>query len=72
MSKAVEVATGVARRCLDFVPMAHVDNLLQRLRILELMDGDQVLLVMHHHLALVTLNLGQLAQEVLLTRKKIL
>jgi hypothetical protein len=34
------------------------------------MYGDQVFLVMHHRLALVTLNLGQLAQEVLLTGKK--
>jgi hypothetical protein len=43
---------------------------LQRLRILEPMYGDQVFLVMHHRLALVTLNLGQLAQEVPLTGKK--
>jgi hypothetical protein len=34
------------------------------------MYGDQVFLVMHHRLALVTLNLGQLAQEVLLIGKK--
>jgi hypothetical protein len=34
------------------------------------MHGDQVFLVMHHRLALMILNLGQLAQEVLLTGKK--
>jgi hypothetical protein len=43
---------------------------LQSLRILEPMYGDQVLLVMHHRLALVTLNLEQPAQEVPFTRKK--
>jgi hypothetical protein len=31
------------------------------------MYGDQVFLIMHHYLALVTLNLGQRAQEVSLT-----
>jgi hypothetical protein len=35
------------------------------------MYGDQVLLVMHHRLALVTLNLEQLAQEVPLTERSI-
>jgi hypothetical protein len=38
-------------------------SLLQRLRILESMYGDQVFLVMHHCFALVTLNSGQLVQE---------
>jgi hypothetical protein len=36
------------------------------------MYGDQVFLVMHHCLALVTLNLGQWAQEVSFTGKMIL
>ena len=36
------------------------------------MYDDQVFLVMHHCLALVTLNLGQLIQEVTFTGKKII
>jgi hypothetical protein len=76
MPKAEEVATGIARKCLNFVSRVHVDNfigtcnLLQRLRISKPMYGDQVFIVMHHRFALVTLNLGQLVQEVFLTGKK--
>jgi hypothetical protein len=65
MPKAEEVATSVARRC--FISKVHVDSslfvgfcsLLQRLRISEPMYGDQVFLIMHYHLALVTQNLDK-------------